>query len=401
MTKRKQEDISGELTKREPKFLKKNLVIKTKPEVVKIISYVEFISQIWKNEVNTKTWFQELKDMPKITIYSAYVNYYNDINNITASKKDFKSEKHKHFWKNMYNVICISNGRKQKRFSGKSRPYITFFSKDEIIKNVTLLNDELQIFTTLIHGGSSNEDLLISSNEESSKKNEQKKNDEKQSKKIIAVNNSNDNSFSSSFSNINNTKDEKDFNDPSEARTSSGQIPYDLYSEQDHCDDLGNEDSSDIDEPEIYNHNEEKSTSENLQNDLNGNFDYINLNELEIIDTDNDILVNKENRRKNDKERMINYKGDTIEENNNNNNNQEHEKVGEESRQEIDENILKSSQEYIKKKNEKEKTWGIKFFDNNAKNQNIFYIIKYNEKEQIFPMSTLKMLLELDPKSYV
>jgi hypothetical protein len=67
----------------------------------------------------------------------------------------------------MYDVICFSNGEKQKRFNGKSRPYITFFSKDEIIKNVILLNAELQIFATLMYGESSNKNLLISSNRES------------------------------------------------------------------------------------------------------------------------------------------------------------------------------------------------------------------------------------------
>lgn len=79
--------------------------------------------------------------------------------------------------------------------------------------------------------------------------------------------------------------------------------------------DLRNEHSSDIDETEIDTNNEEKSTVNDRVGDFNGNFDYINLDGLEMIDTYNDIPVNKKNIRKNDKEKMINYKNNTIEEN--------------------------------------------------------------------------------------
>jgi hypothetical protein len=117
-----------------------------------IMYYVDFISQIWENNDNTKEWFKPCKDVPKSIIYSAFVRFNNKKNGKSLSEDDFtdrgsattseqcSDQKKKVFWQNMYNVICKSTGKKlRKRFTelGLDREYyIRFFSEEEIIQNV-------------------------------------------------------------------------------------------------------------------------------------------------------------------------------------------------------------------------------------------------------------------------
>jgi hypothetical protein len=83
---------------------------KLRPENKKIIMYyVDFISQIWKDNDNTKEWFKPSQDIPKIIIYSAFVQFNNKKNGKSLSENDFNDQKKKVFWQNMYNVICKSS----------------------------------------------------------------------------------------------------------------------------------------------------------------------------------------------------------------------------------------------------------------------------------------------------
>jgi hypothetical protein len=356
-------------------------------------NYIKFISEILTNKVTVPVWYkpqknnEEAVDVPKSDIYKAYVNFHENETKDDPNPDPVPTPKK--FWNAMSGFICKSNGNARSLCGIKNArgvPYINWFTEDEIEHNVKTANDAEIKSKENNNNKKGKEIFSFQKNQEepSTKKLKSSLSSEQQinsMKKVAEFNNADSlkekvtqQKIEGSSEKIlkKNFNDERQINDDSSNNNNTFQT--DLLSISDEFDDLRNENSSDIDE--------------------------IQIDDLESSKIVENIPVSKENRHIYDKARIINYKGDAIEENNINND-KEHFKTGEESHQEIDENILFPYQKGIKKGYEKEKTWGINFIDDNTKNQNIFYIIRYNEKEVLFTMSTLKMLLELDPNSYV
>jgi hypothetical protein len=63
-----------------------------------IMSYYDFISQIWKNEEISPAWSKAIEEASKSVIYSVYIEFYNIYNNKEPSETDFDNVKKKKFW---------------------------------------------------------------------------------------------------------------------------------------------------------------------------------------------------------------------------------------------------------------------------------------------------------------
>jgi hypothetical protein len=335
--------------------------------------YDEFISQIWNNDP-APTWYKPEKKIPKNGIYSAFVEFNNKKNgkqqstdNETNDNDDdnaFRPEKQKVFWQNMYKVICEPNGKAKMKIGGKTVYYVCLFPKDIIIQNVRKLNgaeiktkEKQQIpqqksLTGLRPGNDSRSESLIKHNittindsrsesltglrpvnnavikskennsnkkrkeieifqkergESPTKKLKLSPNEERQidsMKEVAELNNADrlkekatlqktEKPSKKTLKTLPNNKLQINRNSPNNNNT----LQTNVLSLSNEVDDLGNEQSSYIDEIEI--------------------------DDLESFEFAENILVDKESIRKNDKERMINCGGDTIG-GNNINNDEEH-----------------------------------------------------------------------------
>jgi hypothetical protein len=375
-----------------PKNQEDNCYDESITELRKIIMYYdEFISQIWNNDP-APTWYKLKKRVPKNEIYSAFVEFNNKKNGKQQSTDhetdddnddddDFRPEKQKAFWQNMYKVICEPNGKAKMKIGDRTVYYICLFPKDIIIQNVRKLNDPREARTS------------SSQREDDAERKTKQKQQIPQQKSLIKhnVKTVNDVGRKSKENNSNKKGKETKSFQKNQGEPSAKKLKLSLSSEQqinsvkkvaefNNAKSLfekttlqkikkSSKKTLKISSNNKFQINRNSSNNNNtfqtdllflsnevddLRNENSNYIDEIDLNDLESFEFVENIQVNKKNIRKDDKERMINYKGNAIEENNINND-EEHEKIGEESHKGIDENKIFPSQEDIKKDHEKKK----------------------------------------------